>query len=50
MPENSIFMKCNNMIMHESGELYTRGVNIGCAVVDDAKSSCCKLWIRVHLS
>lgn len=30
-------------------EIYTRGVSIGCAVVEDAKSSCCILWIRLHL-
>jgi hypothetical protein len=30
-------------------EIHTRGVSIGCAVVEDAKSSCCILWIRLHL-
>lgn len=30
-------------------ELCTRGVKIGCAVVEDANSNCCRLWIRVHL-
>lgn len=36
-------MRCNE-------KSYTRAVSIGCAVVDDANSSCCKLWIRVHLT
>lgn len=32
------------------GEDCTRGVSIGCAVVEDANSSCCRLWIRMHLT
>jgi len=28
---------------------FTQGVNMGCAVVEDAKSSCCRFWIWVHL-
>lgn len=34
---------------HLDDEDPTLGVRIGCAVVEDANSSCCKLWIRVHL-
>lgn len=30
-------------------EYHTRGVNIGWAVVEEANSNCCKLWMRVHL-
>lgn len=27
----------------------TRGVSIGCAVVEDANSNCCRFWMRMHL-
>jgi len=53
---NILFIKkyknhCNNYVLqiktkpqYRSGS-HTRGVSIGCAVVEDAKSSCCRLWI-----
>jgi len=47
--ENSCMVQSHWHSKNQIGK-HTLGVNTGWAVVDEANNSCCKLWIRVHLT